>query len=384
MSLTGNSRFSSNYAKNYYLTSNLFNVGTIVRSNVPNTRLEWEKKLQFDGGLDLSLFKHLVDLQFNYFYANSYDLLLDRNISSVYGSSIYYDNTAEISTQGYEFALRLNPVHTKDFDWVIAGNIATAKSTVESLGNTQTQDIIDFKAYNEDDAQVITKVGRSPYEFYGYETNGVYATTQEALASGLKNSYGNNYRGGDVRFVDQNHDGVINDEDRVSLGSATPDFFGGLSTTFRYKWISLKADFGYSVGNKAYNATRRMSESMSTFYNQSTSVLNRWQVEGQVTDMPRAAYGDPSGNNFFSDRWVEDASYFKLRALTLAFHFDNKMLKFCQSGTIYVTGENLFSVTDYLGSDPEFNYSYSESMRGFDYAKVSLPITIKVGFNLNF
>lgn len=384
VSLTGNSRFSSNYAKNYYLTSNLFNVGTIVRSNVPNTRLEWEKKLQFDGGLDLSLFKHLVDLQFNYFYANSYDLLLDRNISSVYGSSIYYDNTAEISTQGYEFALRLNPVHTKDFDWVIAGNIATAKSTVESLGNTQTQDIIDFKAYNEDDAQVITKVGRSPYEFYGYETNGVYATTQEALASGLKNSYGNNYRGGDVRFVDQNHDGVINDEDRVSLGSATPDFFGGLSTTFRYKWISLKADFGYSVGNKAYNATRRMSESMSTFYNQSTSVLNRWQVEGQVTDMPRAAYGDPSGNNFFSDRWVEDASYFKLRALTLAFHFDNKMLKFCQSGTIYVTGENLFTATDYLGSDPEFNYSYSESMRGFDYAKVSLPITIKVGFNLNF
>ena len=129
---------------------------------------------------------------------------------------------------------------------------------------------------------------------------------------------------------------------------------------------------------------RRQTESMSTFYNQSTAVLNRWQVEGQTTDMPRAAYGDPSGNNIFSDRWIEDASYFKLRALTLAFHFDNKMLKFCQSGTIYVTGENLFTLTDYLGSDPEFNYSYSESMRGFDYAKVALPITIKVGFNLNF
>ena len=163
-----------------------------------------------------------------------------------------------------------------------------------------------------------------------------------------------------------------------------PDFFGGVSTTLRYKWISLKADFGYSVGNKAYNALRRQTESMSTFYNQSTAVLNRWQVEGQMTDMPRAAYGDPSGNNIFSDRWIEDASYFKLRALTLAFHFDNKMLRFCQSGTIYVTGENLFTLTDYLGSDPEFNYSYSESMRGFDYAKVALPITIKVGFNLNF
>ena len=104
---------------------------------------------------------------------------------------------------------------------------------------------------------------------------------------------------------------MINDDERVSLGSATTDFFGGVSTTFRYKWISLKADFGYSVGNKAYNALRRQTESMSTFYNQSTAVLNRWQVEGQTTDMPRAAYGDPSGNNIFSDRWIEDASYFK-------------------------------------------------------------------------
>lgn len=384
VSLTGNSRFSSNYAKNYYLTSNLFNVGAIVRSNVPNTRLEWEKKTQFDAALDVSLFKHLLDMQFNYFYANSYDLLLDRNISAVYGSSLYYDNTASISSQGYELSLRLNPVHTKNFDWSISGNLATVKSKVESLGNTQTEDIIEFTAYNEDDAQVITRVGSSPYEFYGFQTNGVYATTAEAEAAGLKNSSGKAYQAGDVRFIDQNKDGIINDDDRVSLGSATPDFFGGVSTTFRYKWISLKADFGYSVGNKAYNALRRQTESMSTFYNQSTAVLNRWQVEGQTTDMPRAAYGDPSGNNIFSDRWIEDASYFKLRALTLAFHFDNKMLKFCQSGTIYVTGENLFTLTDYLGSDPEFNYSYSESMRGFDYAKVALPITIKVGFNLNF
>lgn len=383
-SLSGNSRFSSNYAKNYYLSSNLFNMGTIVRSNVPNTRLQWEKKTQVDAGLDLSLYKHLFDIQANYYYAHAYDLLLDRNVSSVYGSSLYYDNTAAIETQGYELAVRFNPIHTKHFDWVISGNIASAKSKVVSLGSKQTQDIIKFTQYNGDDAQILVRKGEEPYQFFGFQTEGVYATTAEAEAAGLKNSGGKPYQAGDVRFVDQDGNGIINDDDRVALGSATPKYFGGVSTTFRYRWISLTADFGYSVGNMAYNASRRYSESMTNFYNQATSVLNRWQVEGQATNMPRAAYGDPSGNNIFSDRWIEDASYFKLRALTLAYNFDNKALRFCQSGSIYVTGENLFAATKYLGGDPEFNYSYNESMRGFDYAKVALPICIKVGFKFNF
>lgn len=384
VSLTGNSRFSTNYAKNYYLSSNFFNMGTIIRSNLPNTSLEWEKKTQFDAGLDVSFYKHMFDMQFNYFYANSYDLLLDRNISSAYGTSVYYDNTASVETQGYEFALRFNPVHTKDFDWSISGNIATAKSKITSLGGSQSRDIIEFTQFAEDDAQVLLQVGEAPYQFYGLQTAGIYSTTAEAKDAGLKNAGGDAYQAGDVRFIDQNGDKIINDDDRVALGTATPDFFGGVSTTFRYKCVSLTADFGYSVGNKAYNAFRRQTESMSTMYNQSTAVLNRWQVEGQVTDMPRAAYGDPSGNNVFSDRWVEDASYFKLRNLTLAYHFDNKALKFCQSGTIYVTGENLFTATEYLGGDPEFSYSYNESMKGFDYAKVALPISVKVGFKLNF
>ena len=384
VSLTGNSRFSSNYAKNYYLSSNLFNMGTIVRSNMPNTRLEWEKTTQFDAALDLSLARHLFDIHFNYFYADAHDLLLDRNISSVYGTPLYYDNTAAIETQGYELALRFNPVHTKDFDWSISGNIATARSKVASLGNKQTQDIITFTQYNGDDAQVLVRVDETPYQFFGYRTDGIYATDDEAKKAGLVNSGGKAYQGGDVRFIDTDGNGIINDDDRVTLGTATPDFFGGVSTTLRYRWLSLTADFGYSVGNKAYNAMRRQSESMNTFHNQAASVLNRWQVDGQVTDMPRAAYGDPSGNNIFSDRWIENASYFKLRALTLAYHFDNKLFRFCRSGTIYVTGENLFAATRYLGGDPEFAYSYDESMRGFDYAKVALPITIKAGFKLNF
>lgn len=383
VSRTGNSRFSSNYAKNYYQNSNLFNLGTIVKSNVPNTSLEWEKNDQIDLGVDLSLFNNFIDLQANYYFSKAYDLLVARNISSVYGSSDYYDNTGEIASHGMEISLRLNPVRTKNFDWSIGGSIANANSEIVSLGNSDEL-LINFKGYENDDAMIIMRKGESPYQFYGYQTNGIFATSDDANASGLKNIYGDAYQGGDVRFVNaQDDDMVINAKDKVLLGSITPDFFGNLNTSFRYKKFTLVAYFGYSVGNMAYNAMRRELESMTTFRNQSTSIENRWQVEGQNATLPRAVYGDPAGNNVFSDRWIEDASYIKLRNLTLQYNF-GKILNFCQSGKVYITGDNLFTLTDYKGADPEFSYSYSSYMQGFDYAKAARSKTIQIGFQLYF
>jgi TonB-linked SusC/RagA family outer membrane protein len=386
-SLTGNSRFSSNYGKSYYASRNLFNIGAIVRSDVPNTKLQWEKNRQIDFGIDLSIFSGKVDLGVNLFCNRAYDLLLNSEISAVYGSTNYYDNQAEISGKGAELSLRLNPIHTKDFDFVIAANVAAVKNEVKSLGGINAQ-TIKFTGYNNDDAEVRMVVGEKPYEFYGYKTEGIYSTAAEAAAANLVNVKGVAYQAGDMKFVDVSGpngtpDGVINDYDKVSLGSAQPDCYGGINLMLRYKAFSVDANFGYTIGNKAYNATRRQLESMSTFYNQSTSVLNRWTVEGQVTSIPRAAYGDPSGNDYFSDRWIEDADYFKLRSIRLSYNF-KKLFDFIRSGSVYLAGENLFCLTDYLGSDPEFAYSYNESMRGFDYAKVALPITIKIGFNLNF
>lgn len=379
---TGNSRFSSNFAKNYYQNSNFFNLGTITRSNVPNTALEWEKKDQLDLGLDLGFLDNKLGLQFNYFLARSFDLLIAREISSVYGSAQYYDNVGEITGRGYELGLRLNPIATKDVDWVLGAGIAHADNKIKSLGNNPELSI-NFREFNQDDALILMKEGEAPYQFYGYQTQGIYINSAEAQEAGLKNIYGEPYQAGDIRFTDQNNDKQINAKDKVVLGTATPDFFGSFYTSLRYRQFTLLAEFGYSVGNMAYNAVRRNLESMDYFYNQSQAVLNRWQIEGQPADLPRAAYGDPSGNNLFSDRWLEDASYLKLRNLSLSYRFSN-FLDVLRSGSIFVTAENLYTWTNYLGSDPEFSYSYADYMQGFDYAKVSLPISIKLGFNLNF
>ena len=385
-SMTGNSRFSSNYGKNYYVSQNMFNIGAIVRSNVPNTKLSWEKNRQLDFGVDASFFGRRLDLGVNLFTSKAYDLLVRSDISSVFGSYDFYDNKAEVNGKGVEFSLRAKVLDTKDFGVIIGANGAVVKNTLNKIGDADEQ-IISYTTYGDDDAQTILRVGETPYEFYGYETKGIYSTSAEAATAyngtaALKDRAGQEYQAGDVWFVDQNGDGIINDKDKVCLGNARPKLFGGVNLSLRYKEFTLDADFAYSIGNKAYNATRRQLESMSTFYNQSTAVLNRWQVEGQVATLPRANYGDPLSNNAFSDRWIEDAGYFKCRSLKLAYNFQK--LWFLRSGSLWIAGENLFALTKYLGADPEFAYSYDESLRGFDYAKMSLPRTVKIGFNLNF
>lgn len=378
-SYSGNSRFSSNYSKDYFVGS--AGIGGIKRENLPNTKLTWEMKRQLDFGLELSMFNNRFDFGFNYYTATSYDLLINNTVSPVYGSQVYYDNTGKIDNNGLELALRGNIVRTRNFDFTVGATLSRNLSRLKSLGGIQKH-IVNFTGFN-DDAAVVMEVGKNPYCFYGYQTKGIYSTTEQAQQANLVNAAGIAYQAGDVIFVDQNGDGIINDDDKVAIGSATPDLYGALNVNFRYKKLELLMNFGYSVGNKAYNYTRRQAESMSTFYNQSTGVLNRWQVEGQDAKLPRAVYGDPAGNNVFSDRWIEDASYFKLRSIKLAYNF-NKFLHFINSGTVWVAAENLFTVTKYLGGDPEFAYGNSEAMRGFDYAKVSLPRTVKIGIDLNF
>ena len=382
-SLTGNSRFSTDYSRSGYSGSNYTDLGSIVYNGMPNTRLSWEKKRQLDFGIDLSVLNNRYSMGLSLFANENYDLLLlNSPASPVYGNPTFHDNLGRIKGKGLELNLRLNPVSTRNFDLILSATMATVSNKVKSLG-MDDELFVSYTSFNNDDAKVRMATGSKPYEFFGYETAGVYSTPAQAKAAGLQNAYGEYYSAGDVIFVDQNGDGIINDEDKVSLGSPMPTVYGGFNLSVRYRRFILDAAFGYTLGGKLYNATRRQLESMENFYNQSEAVLNRWQSNGQQTSMPRASYGDPIGNNSFSDRWIESGDYLKLRSVSLTYQFD-KLFNLVRSGSVYVAAENLLTFTKYLGSDPEFAYSYNEYLRGFDYAKTALPITAKVGFNLNF
>jgi TonB-linked SusC/RagA family outer membrane protein len=377
--LTGNSRFSSNYGKYYYTSQPYQGIAGIIRANVPNTNLKWEENRQFNLGVDAALFRNRLDVAMGYYNTQASDVLMISPNSSVYGTGVYYSNDAALSSDGIEASFQFSPVLTKTFSWVIGGNLATLNNSVKSLGSRQ-ETLLTLT----DGAQLITRVGEHPYAYYGYQTNGVFASTSEAQSADLTNLNGVAYEAGDVRFVDQNNDHVINEKDKVLLGSATPDLFGGFYNRFAYRGFALDVNLAFSLGNEAYNAVRRNLESASDFSNQSQAVVRRWTMEDQVTDMPRAVWGDPVGNNGFSDRWIEDASYLKVRDITLSYTFKNPLWQVFQSGMVYVSGQNLFTLTRYLGLDPEFSYSYSDALQGVDYAKIPQPKTIKVGVNLKF
>ena len=376
--LTGNSRFSSKFGKYYYTSNPYQTIAGIVRANVPSTAIKAEKDRTVNVGLETALLRNRVQLGVSYYNTRATNVLIAGERSAVLGSSSYYNNEAEIEAKGMELSLAFSPVYTKDVRWTVGGNLATLSNKVNSLGS------LNEMVYTLDDnAQIITRTGGDPYAFYGLRSLGVFTTTAEAEKANLT-ANGQQFGAGDVHYADLNSDGIIDQADREVIGSATPDFYGSFFTRVEYKQLALDLTFAYSVGNDAYNAVRRITESSSDFSNQAQSVNRRWLMEGQQTDMPRARWNDRVGNNAFSDRWIEDASYLKLRDITLSYTWQKPLLNFIQGGTAFVTGQNLITFTKYLGLDPEFAYSYSPMMLGVDYAKATAPRSVKVGVNLKF
>jgi TonB-linked SusC/RagA family outer membrane protein len=373
-STTGNSRFSSMYSKNYYMVEPFRGISGLVRSGMPNTSLQSEITRTLDLGFDFSALDNRLDITFDYYNGKSSDVILPSSISSAFGVDYYYDNVASIKNSGIELGFQAAVLRNQNLKWYVGASIAKNKNEVTDLGSANS-----IVTEYSDGSALVSEIGKSLYSFYGYKTNGIYASSSDALSDGFINEKGYSFAAGDVRFVNQNSDKVMNSSDRVNLGSAEPDFFGNIYTSVQYKSFELAITLNYSYGNKAYNALRRELESETDFGNQLVSVNRRWASEGQITDMPRATYGDPMGNSRFSDRFIEDASYLKIKEVMLSYK-----LKFMPGSTMYVSGENLYTFTDYLGQDPEFMYSYDSQLKGYDCAKVALARSFRVGFKLNF
>lgn len=389
VSKLGNSRFQTKAAHSYYTSVPYRTISGIVRGNLATTdRLSRESSYNVNVGTEVAMWNNRATLGVEYYAARSKDVIVAGATNSpLLGTTSFLANAADIYSRGVELKFAVVPVLLKDFSWTLGGSLNTLNNKVSSLG--KYGDI----TYNIDgNAQLITREGEAPYSFYGYQTAGVYSTTAEANSAYVKdgvemplvNAKGVAYKAGDVRFVDQNGDGKIDDADKVVLGSANPKMFGSFFTRFDYKGFALDLDFSYSLGAKMYNAVRRITESASDLSNQSTAVSRRWTMEGQVTDMPRAEWGDPRGNNEFSDRWIEKADYLKLRTITFSYTYNKPLWHFLQGATIYATAENLFTSTKYLGLNPETAYSYSPMMQGIDYGKLNSPRTVKFGVNLKF
>ena len=243
-------------------------------------------------------------------------------------------------------------------------------------------------------ATVITQVGQPVGLFYGYKTDGVYATTAEATADAhyiLKQNGDRQYfEAGDMRILDlsrqNNYDisntGQIDENDRTIIGDPNPDIYGNIFTTLTYKKFALQAVMTYSLGHDVYNYQRSLLEGGSLFLNQTTAMPNRWNTEGQQTDIPRVGYTDPMGNSRFSDRWIEDGSYLRLSNVTLSSHLPIQST-YLHGITLWGSAQNLFTVTRYLGSDPDCAMAGGILSQGIDRGLLGAGRSFSLGVNIN-
>ena len=376
--MNGNSRYSYKYSRYYYESVALRDAAAVVRGGLPNLQMKPEKNITASIGADVAFWGNRVNFSVDFYQETTRDMVLNKKMAPVYGFTTMYDNAGELQTRGVEVAFSWTLMDKNSFRWVVGGNIAAYTSEVKSLGGAKSR-LVKLM----DDVQLNSRVGSAPNVFWGYQVDRVIASKAEAGRLGLSNAGGGLFGAGDIAFQDQNGDKIINEKDMVELGNPAPDFYGGFYTQLEYKGFGLSANFTYSYGNEIYNGLRREMESMSDFGNQAQTALRRWTSDGQVTDIPKAIYGDPMGNSRFSSRWIEDGSFLKLKELTLSYTTGGKVL-FFNNLKVFVTGENLLTWTKYKGMDPEFGYTYAPEYAGMDLGLTPLSKNVKVGLILNF
>jgi hypothetical protein len=342
-----------------------------------NTKLKPETVARFNTGIDLSFLNERVNASVD-FYANTVrDMILITTPERISGFEHYIDNAGSMRNVGLDVNLNTR-ILNGPFKWDLGVIISTYKNKVLDLnGEEFLTDVLG--------ATVQTKVGQPLGQFYGYKTKGVYSTQEEADADGLHVLQGLvpvSFGAGDVRFVNQNSDNIIDENDRVVIGDPNPDLFGSITNTFKYDKWALNTLMVYALGKDVYNYTRSQMENLSTYNNQSKATLNRWRYEGDMTNIPKAVYGDPMGNARFSDRWIEDGSFIRLKSVTLSYdlNFNTEVI---QKSTLFVTGENLITLTNYKGLDPEFALGQNPLYYGIDPCVVPQPRIVSIGINIS-
>ena len=379
ISESGNDDVGNFAAQKYYVSQNLLGMQGLVRGNIGNPDLQWERIKKINFGADLSLFNERVNLSIDAYGKKTTDMIIYETVMVSSGFDYVVSNSGSMKTLGAELALNTRIINAPDVTFDLGVNLGTYDNEVQSLPNGKI--ISQFGG-----ATYVTEVGGAANLFYGLQTNGVYSTTSDAQADGLSRRLTNGnlvpFKGGDMRFTDTNGDKVIDDNDRMVIGNPNPDLTGSITANFTYKRFSLQGLFNFSVGNDLYNGVRYNLEKMSGYENQSVAVENRWRAEGQQTDMPKAAWGDPMGNASFSDRWIEDGSYLRLKTLVLGYDFNVEKMNYIKAIKIYATANNLFTFTDYLGYDPEFSATSSIFGQGADVGLTPQFKTFQLGLRL--
>lgn len=368
-----------------YMTSEMVarqTISSLGLSNIGSSSLQWETTNRFNVGVEGNFLNNRLNLRANYFLAKTNNLITLGTLAYVAGIPTYYTNDGALKNEGFDAAFNAKLVDEKNFKMELGASVGHYKNKLTRL--PQGVGSFETSLYG---GTVLSEVGKSAGVFYGYKTAGVYKDTQAAQAAGkfIRDDANNPvyFGAGDMIFVDKDGNGEINANDRFVIGDPNPDIYGNINLKLHYKkaW-TLAANFNYSLGNDIYNYQRAVLEGGSQFLNQTTAVTRRWTTEGQVTDIPKTTFNDPMGNSRFSDRWIENGSYLKLKNVTLSYKLPIQN-EYIQGLTVWAAANNLFTLTKYLGPDPEVSCGNSVLSQGIDAGYLSSGRSFHLGVKIN-
>ena len=402
--LTGNNRTTTPYdyysqiatlpghVESYDYVFNGQIVSGYYPSNMSNDKLRWETTEQWNVGLDLSFLESRIKFTADWYLKHTRDLLLQATIPASSGYTSAMLNIGSMQNQGVELTLNLVPVQRKNFSWSMDFNIAMNRNKVTALTNNQyslmSQVSWDYN-YNSQ-YPYITQVGKPSGMMYGYIYEGTYKNDDfngNVLKDGVAymNSVGKEQtRPGDPRYKDVNHDGIIDDNDRTIIGCGQPLHTGGFGNTFNFYGFDVNVFFSWSYGNDVINANRLIFENGSKQnLNLLSTYSGHWSESKPDSDIPRIG---ANGMNVYSSRVIEDGSFLRLKTLSVGYTFPRSVLRKMHFDTmrVYLSAENLFTITNYSGPDPEVSTRNSVLTPGFDWSAYPRSRGITAGVSFTF
>lgn len=357
-------------------------VTTYYPANMPNKNLGWENTNQFNAGIDLGLWSGRVTFTADYYYKRTSNLLINLPIPESTGFTTYTTNSGEVENQGLDFDLGGN-ILTGTLKWKATGNISFNRNKVLKFDGTM-QSFMGASISSVNNQPInIARVGYPIGSFFGYKIDGIYQT-QEEIDNGSVDPA--NPVPGSFKFVDVNDDGKISDADRTIIGNPYPDYIFGLNNDLSWKNFNLNIFIQGSMGQDVVNVSRYYSDGLTR--NTSSNVRseaweNRWTGPGTSNTYPVARATAVPFEGRFTNFIVEDASYVRLKSLTLSYNFKPTKIKFIESISVFGTGGNLLTLTKYKGYDPEINSRGTNSMTpGLDLGSIPQFRTYSLGFKV--
>ncbi|MBT1708455.1 TonB-dependent receptor [Fulvivirgaceae bacterium PWU5] len=348
-------------------------------SRMANPDLKWETTEQVNVGIDAGFFNDRLLVTADWYKKKTKDLLFNVPLPVTSGYTTSLQNIGKVQNEGVELGLATINVEGA-FTWTTNFNIAANRNKVLDLGNAKDVPTGSASGHLQLANSGILRVGEPVGIFYGLIFDGIFQNAEEIAGSAQKNA-----KPGDRRYVDVKEDGAINSSDRVILGQAAPKFIFGFSNSFSYKGFDLNVFFQGVQGNSIYNINRYELESMTGISNQSAEVLNRWSPTNPSNTIPRAISATTSYQ--VTSRQIEDGSYIRLRNVQLAYNLPSTVLDRIKltSAKIYISGQNLLTITDYSGYDPEVSrYGQETLSQGTDYGSYPSAKMYLIGVNIGF